>query len=107
MEPSRVRFLRPPPAWYRGAASAPQAAPTPPPPSRRVGGLRTGNLAAAELGVEGFAEGVAEEVEAEDAQADGDAGKDGDPGRLLRVGQGRARQHQSPRRRRLRRAQAE
>ena len=60
-----------------------------------------------QLRVERIPQGVAKQVEAEHAQADGDPGEERDPGRLLRVGQGGPGEHQPPRGRRLRRAQAQ
>src|SRR5215831_18346961 len=51
---------------------------------------------AAELGIPGVAEGIAEEVEAEDGQADGEAREDGEPRRLLHESPPRAGQHQPP-----------
>ena len=52
---------------------------------------------AAQLGVPGVAQRVAEEVEAQDGQADGQAGKDRQPRRLLHEGAAGAAEHQAPR----------
>ena len=58
-----------------------------------------------QLRVERVPERIAEEVEAEHAEADRDAREQRDPRRLLGVRRGGAREHQAPRRRRLRRAE--
>src|SRR5262249_56135304 len=52
----------------------------------------------AELRVPGVAEGVAEEIESEDGQADREAGEHGQPRRLLEEGAARRAQHEAPRR---------
>src|SRR5437660_6735806 len=50
---------------------------------------------------------ITEEVEAQHGQADGEAGEDREPRRLLHEGAAGAREHQAPRRRRRLRADAQ
>ncbi len=59
------------------------------------------------LGVEPVAEAVAEEVEGEHGERDGEAGEQDHPGRRLVEIRARARQHQAPGRRRLSHAEPE
>src|SRR5262249_13672115 len=57
--------------------------------------------------VEQVAQAVADQVQAQDGHADGEAGEDGDPRRPLEVGAGVTAEHRAPGRRRRRRSQAE
>src|SRR5260370_15796509 len=52
--------------------------------------------AIAQLGIQGIAERVAEQAEAEDCERDGETGKDRDPRRRRGVFLGAALQHQAP-----------
>src|SRR6185295_13009615 len=61
-----------------------------PPTTNRACASRAALGTAAELGIEEIAEGIAQHVEPEDGQADGDAGKHGHPRSLEHVGPTRA-----------------
>jgi hypothetical protein len=50
----------------------------------------------AQLGIPDIAQRIAKEIEAQDRQTDGQAGKDGEPGSLLHKGPSGAAEHQSP-----------
>src|SRR5215472_14822758 len=58
----------------------------------------TGRSERAQLRVERVAQRVAEEIEGEHGEADGEAGKDGHPRRRLREVHRRAAEHEAPRR---------
>src|SRR5688572_2154479 len=66
-----------------------------------------GSSANAEAGIERIAQRVADQVEGEDGEADGQSGEDGQPRRALGELEAAAAQHQPPRGRRLGDAEAE
>src|SRR2546425_905483 len=91
--------------WTADFIEAPKARRRSKRSGRRSSRAADGTLPPPQLWTERVPQGIAEEVEAKHPKADRDAREQGDPRGFLRVRRGRARQHQPPRRRRLRRAQ--
>src|SRR5687767_13325678 len=68
----------------------------PAPTNTRAGVVMSWLLAVAKLRVPRVTQGITEEVEAEDGDADGQPGEDGQPRRLLHERPSRAAQHEPP-----------
>src|SRR5580765_8114105 len=83
-------------AWRRRRRTAPWSGCTRPPPTNRARASGAALGTAAELRIEEIAEGVAQHVEPEDGQADGDAGEHRHPRGLEHVGPARAAEHGAP-----------